>query len=110
MPHPREGERQSKFISRCMASRESKNKFPNQQQRVAFCHSQWRDGTMSSAEYKKHHYFLTQRAQDLIEASKMPDHILNKVSESYADDKAGYPPNCNEGHVVKDGKCVPEDK
>ena len=40
----------------------------------------------------------------------MPDHILNKVSEYYADDKAGYPPNCNEGHVVKDGKCVPEDK
>ena len=87
MPHPREGERQSKFLSRCMASRESKNKFPNQQQRVAFCHSQLRDGTMSST-----------------------DHILNKTSESYADDKAGYPPNCNEGHVVKDGKCVPEDK
>ena len=87
MPHPREGERQSKFLSRYMASRESKNKFPNQQQRVAFCHSQWRDGTMSST-----------------------DHILNKTSESYADDKAGYPPNCNEGHVVKDGKCVPEDK
>ena len=87
MPHPREGERQSKFLSRCMASRESKNKFPNQQQRVAFCHSQWRDGTMSST-----------------------DHIINKTSESYADDKAGYPPNCNEGHVVKDGKCVPEDK
>ena len=34
------------------------------------------------------------------------DHILNKISDSYADEKAGYPPNCNEGYVVKDGKCV----
>ena len=24
-----------------------------------------------------------------------------------ADEKAGYPPNCNEGYVAKDGKCVP---
>ena len=24
-----------------------------------------------------------------------------------ADDKAGYPPNCNDGYVEKDGKCVP---
>ena len=36
----------------------------------------------------------------------MPDHILNKTSESYSDKKAGYPPNCNEGYVEKDGKCV----
>ena len=37
----------------------------------------------------------------------MSDHILNRVSESYSDDKAGYPPNCKEGFVAKDGKCVP---
>ena len=40
----------------------------------------------------------------------MSDHILNKTSESYADEKAGYPPNCNEGYVEKDGKCVPIDE
>lgn len=27
-----------------------------------------------------------------------------------SDEKAGYPPNCNEGYVEKDGKCVPKDK
>ena len=27
-----------------------------------------------------------------------------------ADQIAGYPPNCNEGHVEKDGKCVPVNK
>ena len=37
----------------------------------------------------------------------MSDHILNRAAESYADEKAGYPPNCNEGYVAKDGKCVP---
>ena len=37
----------------------------------------------------------------------MSDHILNRVSESYSGDKAGYPPNCKEGFVAKDGKCVP---
>ena len=27
--------------------------------------------------------------------------------EVNADEKAGYPPRCNEGYVEKDGKCVP---
>jgi len=27
--------------------------------------------------------------------------------KSKADEKAGYPPKCNEGYVEKDGKCVP---
>tara|TARA_R110002051_G_scaffold319468_1_gene403574 strand:+ start:320 stop:601 length:282 start_codon:yes stop_codon:yes gene_type:complete len=40
----------------------------------------------------------------------MSDDILNRVAESYADEKAGYPPNCNEGYVEKDGKCVPIEK
>ena len=34
--------------------------------------------------------------------------ILKSVQELIADQKAGYPPNCNEGYVEKDGKCVPE--
>lgn len=29
--------------------------------------------------------------------------------KSDADKKAGYPPNCNEGYVEKDGKCVPKE-
>ena len=35
----------------------------------------------------------------------------NKVAPVVeADEKAGYPPNCNEGYVEKDGKCVPTPK
>jgi len=37
-------------------------------------------------------------------------HILNKTSDSHADEKAGYPPNCNEGYVEKDGNCIPKEK
>ena len=39
---------------------------------------------------------------------KEADEFLNEKNQ--ADDKAGYPPNCNEGYVEKDGKCVPKDK
>ena len=48
--------------------------------------------------------FVKQARGDIVS-----DHILNKTSDSYADDKAGYPPNCNEGYVVKEGKCVPKE-
>ena len=35
---------------------------------------------------------------------------LSENLQVQADDKAGYPPDCNEGYVAKDGKCVPVDK
>jgi hypothetical protein len=33
--------------------------------------------------------------------------IFNSLEKLLAEKKAGYPPNCNEGYVEKDGKCVP---
>lgn len=41
MPSPRRGETRSAFISRCMASDEAREDFPADDQRAAFCHSQW---------------------------------------------------------------------
>ena len=35
---------------------------------------------------------------------------LSENLQAKADKKAGYPPNCNEGYVAKDGKCVPVEK
>ena len=32
---------------------------------------------------------------------------LSENLQTQADEKAGYPPNCNKGYVEKDGKCVP---
>lgn len=42
MPTPRSGESQSEFVSRCMGSSEAQRDFPDQDQRLAFCYSQWR--------------------------------------------------------------------
>lgn len=33
--------------------------------------------------------------------------IFNSLEKLLAEKKAGYPPNCKEGYVEKDGKCVP---
>lgn len=41
MPSPRADEDKADFINRCMGSEESRRKFPNQDQRYAFCQSQW---------------------------------------------------------------------
>lgn len=41
MPTPRAGEDASDFLNRCMGDEESRRKFPQQDQRYAFCQSQW---------------------------------------------------------------------
>ncbi len=42
MPNPNKGEHEAEFLSRCMASPESNKSFPRQDQRYAFCMSQWK--------------------------------------------------------------------
>lgn len=41
MPSPAEGETQRSFIARCMSDREAVGDFPESDQRLAFCFSQW---------------------------------------------------------------------
>lgn len=41
MPEPRKNETKEKFISRCMGNAESIESFPREDQRAAFCNSQW---------------------------------------------------------------------
>ena len=104
MPLPRRGESQSGFISRCMSSKETRNSFPDQKQRVAFCHSQWRNRNKGSRNVKDN---MDQK--DLIQ---LIDDIIQDIAvdeRMAADEKAGYPPNCNPGYVEKDGKCVPQE-
>ena len=36
--------------------------------------------------------------------------IFESLDQLLADKKAGYPPNCNDGYVEKDGKCVPAEE
>ena len=42
LPTPREGEVQNDFISRCMGNETMRAEYPDQEQRAAVCHSQWR--------------------------------------------------------------------
>ena len=123
MPSPNEGEPKKDYVSRCMSSKEAKRDFPDQKQRVAFCHSKWSNkGKGAVFVYRdtktgEFHYFSRRgthkkngRTLVFVKKSRgdaMSDHILNKTEKTYNDEKAGYPPNCNDGYVEKDGKCVP---
>ena len=42
LPKPRKNEKKDDFISRCMSNAESKKDFPDTDQRLAVCHTQWR--------------------------------------------------------------------
>lgn len=55
MPSPHNGEKEQEFISRCMADPEARNSFPKQDQRAAFCYSQWKkkDNPMKTIEIKE---------------------------------------------------------
>ena len=128
MPSPKTGEQQSKFIQRCMSSNESQKSFPEQKQRVAFCHSQWKNKGKSSGAifvykdpitselfhfsrqgvYKKNGRILifVKRSRGEI----MSDHILNRAAKSHADEKSeglhesGLPKNL----YNKGGKVCPK--
>ena len=104
MPSPRKQESQKDFVQRCMSNEESKRSFPDTKQRVAFCNSQWEGNKGDTGR---------QTVKDLMKQfvgpSEASNHILNKAGETYADEKAGYPPDCNEGYYEKNGKCVPMD-
>lgn len=129
MPSPNKNEQKTDYISRCMSSEEAKRDFPDSKQRAAFCHSKWENKSRSSGSvyvyedpktgelyqykrrggYKKNGRTLVFVRRSGGEAMK-DEHILNKAARIYADEKAGYPPNCNEGYVEKDGKCVPKEE
>jgi len=89
MPLPQKGEKESRkdFMSRCMGDEKVKKEFPDQSQRAAVCMS---------------------KAGENLSVIEAVD--LQISQKSAADKEAGYPPNCNEGYVEKDGKCVPVDK
>ena len=53
MPNPNKGEQREDFLARCISSEESKKTFPDQQQRIAFCYSQWRKAHPGDKETKK---------------------------------------------------------
>lgn len=49
MPEPNPGESHEEFIERCMEDSESQETFPDEDQRLAFCESQWDEANESQA-------------------------------------------------------------
>ena len=127
MPSPKTGEQQSKFIQRCMSSNESQKSFPEQKQRVAFCHSQWKNKGKSSGAifvykdpitselfhfsrqgvYKKNGRILIFVKKSRGET--MSDHILNRAAKSHSEEaeKTQAPKNDPFGYK-KGGKVCPK--
>lgn len=42
LPSPKKGEQRQAFVERCMANATAKREFPDEEQRLGVCHSQWR--------------------------------------------------------------------
>lgn len=51
MPSPTSGETEREFINRCMADEEARRDFPDQEQRAAFCYSQWERHQSKGIDY-----------------------------------------------------------
>ena len=43
LPNPKPGEDQKAYMNRCVSDPVMKKEYPNQQQRLAVCYTQWRD-------------------------------------------------------------------
>lgn len=43
IPNPKQDEKQSEFINRCMSDNTMKSEFPDKDQRLAVCYNQWRE-------------------------------------------------------------------
>lgn len=53
MPNPKPNEQKDEFIKRCMSDSEANNSFPDNEQRYAFCQSQWdEDKLLAFKRYK----------------------------------------------------------
>jgi|TARA_R110000744_G_scaffold4455_1_gene16084 hypothetical protein len=85
MPLPKkENEDKNEFMSRCMDDETMNKEYPDGKQRLAVCISKATEDT------------------SLIESVGFQIEYRSESDEDY-----GYPPNCHEGYVAKNGKCVP---
>lgn len=89
LPTRNKDEDAKKFVNRCMSNDKMRQEYPDSEQRIAVCVSQSRGADRG---------VLQMAGEEIIYA---------EITQEVADEKAGYPPNCNEGYIEKDGKCVP---
>lgn len=97
LPRPTSGEKQDKFLDRCMDMPMMKEEFPETNQRVAVCMRQWREGKSSSvAMFKRRSNGSGDRMYVQFDLSQEPDTktrrivghatVFNRLSE----DRGGF--------------------
>lgn len=101
MPKPRPGEDRSRFITRCVSDAESIADFPNTQQRVAFCYSQYERYSKPaiSKQFKQVWQTSVER-----ERGKMERQYIAKLRKWYnAEYAKGVQQFVDEGRIIVQG-------
>ena len=101
MPKPRPGEPRGRFVTRCVSDAESIADFPNQQQRVAFCYSQYERYSKPaiSKQFKQVWQTSVER-----ERGKMERKYIAKLRKWYnAEYAKGVQQFVDEGRIVVQG-------
>ncbi|KKL23444.1 hypothetical protein LCGC14_2425310 [marine sediment metagenome] len=86
LPTPNADEEQDDFIARCMSDDTAKEDFPDDEQRLAICHSQWgkdkEENTMPKDREERTYPFLEVRIDDGDEGPKITGYaaVFNKLS------------------------------
>jgi hypothetical protein len=83
LPTPNKGESQDDFISRCAGSDVMNKEFPDNDQRVAVCYSQWRDAKKESTTTQYDSNVLKEFLNDDSTAAQFIDKlIVNRTEDS----------------------------
>jgi len=98
MPSPRDNEAKDDFLSRCMGSDEANRDFPDQDQRYAFCNSQWVNKMDLVRKYQlTEHVF----SNSLMARSKSRDMGLDgRIHVHEVDGQAYYMPGSSHGEYM----------
>ena len=98
MPSPRDNETKDNFLSRCMGSAEANQDFPDQDQRYAFCNSQWVNKMDLVRKYQlTEHVF----SNPLMARSKSRDMGLNgRIHVHDVNGQAYYMPGSSHGEYM----------
>lgn len=101
MPKPRPGEDRARFITRCVSDAESIADFPNTQQRVAFCYSQYERYSKPaiSKQFKQVWQTSVERQRGIMERQ-----YIAKLRKWYnAEYAKGVDQFVNEGRIIVQG-------
>lgn len=80
LPTPNNGESQDEFISRCMANPAMNSEYPEQSQRAAVCHSQWRRASKDQEGHDMIHKSYEAKLETVGEGERAVIAIVNTAT------------------------------